>query len=225
MKKTFVFSAILIIIIASTTVLLTKYDVPASEVKKQEIYVGVAYCGNSVEAGKQLIDKIKGYTNLFVLQSGTLERDLNSVTELGDYAVSAGLYFLPYFGSYLPPTFPLWLQNATQRWGSHLLGVYYDDEPGGKMLDNYAYFKDAAGDSIIKTSNGDIEVEMLDGVNILYQFDGIINVFEPANVTENSGSNGLAINETGDLYVTFYSNGTINVAEANVLTPTSEDVI
>lgn len=123
MKKTFVFSAILIIIIASTTVLLTKYDVPASEVKKQEIYVGVAYCGNSVEAGKQLIDKIKGYTNLFVLQSGTLERDLNSVTELGDYAVSAGLYFLPYFGSYLPPTFPFGCRMP-RRGGDHIYWAF-----------------------------------------------------------------------------------------------------
>jgi hypothetical protein len=50
-----------------------------------------------------LIDKVKGYTNLFVLQCGQLQRSLESVDELGDYAVSSGLYFLPYFGNYLNP--------------------------------------------------------------------------------------------------------------------------
>ena len=33
-------------------------------------YFGVTYCGNSVGDAKQLIDKVKTYTNLFILQSG-----------------------------------------------------------------------------------------------------------------------------------------------------------
>ena len=70
----------------------------------ETVYVGVTYCGNSVKDGKALIDKVKHYTNLFVLQSGTLQRDLESVNELGDYAISSGMYFLPYFGYYIEET-------------------------------------------------------------------------------------------------------------------------
>ena len=65
-----------------------------------------------------MIDKVKGYTNLFVLQSGLLQRDFKSVDELGDYAVSAGMYFLPYFGTYIQSSFSSWLETAKQRWGT-----------------------------------------------------------------------------------------------------------
>ena len=89
-----------------------------------DIYVGVTYCGNTVSDAKLLIDKVKGYTNLFVLQSGLLERDFDSVNEIGDYAISAGMYFLPYFGNCVQSTFLSWLDQAKQRWGTHLLGIY-----------------------------------------------------------------------------------------------------
>lgn len=183
----------------------------------------MSYCGDSVEGGKILIDKVKSYTNLFVLQSGTLQRDLNSVEQLGDYAVSQGLYFLPYFGSYVPVSFSLWLENVTQRWGTHFLGLYYDDELGGKMLDDYVEFgKDAStGDSIMKTRYGDIAVQKPNGVVIHYEIDGIINVLEPA-----SSFNSMIINrtETTDVYATFYPNGTITVAKSDASTAPNDQI-
>ena len=84
--------------------------------KLTNTFVGVSFGGNSVAQGEQLVDKVKGYANLFVLQSGVLEQDFNSVNELGDYAVAAGMYFLPYFGAYVPSTFAAWLVSAEQRW-------------------------------------------------------------------------------------------------------------
>jgi len=109
-----------------------------------------------VAEGKMLIDKVKWYTNLFVLQSGQLQRNLASVDELGDYAVSSGLYFLPYFGTYIESTFSNWLTTAKQKWGNHFLGVYYSDEAGGKMLDGNVEFRNATGDTVKKTIYGDI---------------------------------------------------------------------
>src|SRR4030065_1857727 len=115
-----------------------------------------------------MIDKAKGYTNVFVLQSGELQRDFESVNQLGDYAVAAGMRFLPYFGTYIKQPFSSWLETAKQRWGDRLLGVYYGDEPGGKMLDDYVEFeKTVDGDSISKTRYGDVKVEKQDGVGIL----------------------------------------------------------
>jgi hypothetical protein len=220
MRRALVILAIAIIIVASFAVLFTKHIMPNS-VEDYKAFVGVAYGGDSVEGGKLLIDKVKGYTNLFVLQSGTLQRDLNSVEQLGDYAVSNGLYFLPYFGSYVPLSFSSWLENATQRWGPRFLGVYYDDELGGKMLDdNVEFGKDAAtGDSIMKTRYGDIVVQKPNGVVIHYEINGIINLLEPA--TSNSIINRT---ETTDVYATFYPNGTINVAKSDASTAPSDQV-
>lgn len=194
MKKVFAVSAILIII-ALFAVLIIKYDFPKTT-ENNQTYVGVAYCGDSVAEGKLLIDKVKHYTNLFVLQSGSLQRDFKSVDELGEYAVSSGLYFLPYFGTYIEATFSAWLETAKQRWGNRFLGVYYGDEPGGKMLDDYVEFKDTTtGDSIMKTKYGDIVVEKSNGVVIHYEIGGIIHLSEP--------------NGTGSsVYGTFYPNGT-----------------
>jgi hypothetical protein len=169
----------------------------ASSTKTPDSYVGIAYCGDTVEDGKALIDKVKGYTNLFVLNSGLLQRDFDSVNTLGDYAVNAGMYFLPYFGIYVQATFEPWLQTAKERWGGHFLGVYYGDEPAGKMLDDYVEYTDlATGDTITKTRYGDLYVEQTDGTKITYQIEGPITLYQPAAL---DGTN---------YEVVFYPNGT-----------------
>ena len=195
MKKLLAASAILII--ALSTALVIAYEA-FQNAETPEVYVGVSYGGNSVEEGKQLIDKVKGYTNLFVLQSGLLQRNLDSVDELGDYAVSSGMYFLPYFGNYIEATMSAWLENAKQEWGNRFLGVYYSDEQGGKMLDDDVKFTDeATGDTIPKTKYGDMVVKKSGDVVIHYEFNGIIHLSEP-------DENG----ESTTAYSTFYPNGT-----------------
>ena len=161
MKRAFtaIILVVTVVIALFVSISLSRNDSSTSS-ENPKAYVGVAYCGDTVAQGKLMIDKVKDYTNLFVLQSGLLQRDLNSVDELGNYAISAGMYFLPYFGNYIQSSFSLWLETAKQKWGTHLLGVYYSDEPGGKMLDGYVEFKDAiTGDSITKTTYGDIVVQ------------------------------------------------------------------
>jgi hypothetical protein len=195
MKKLLAASAILII--ALSTALVITYDT-FQTAETPEVYVGVAYGGNSVEEGKQLIDKVKGYTNLFVLQSGLLQRSPDSINELGDYAVASGMYFLPYFGNYVEATMSAWLETAKQKWGNRLLGVYYSDEQGGKMLDDDVKFTNAAtGDTITKTKYGDIVVKKSGDVVIHYELNGVIHLSEPVE-------NG----ESTTAYSTFYPNGT-----------------
>lgn len=208
MKREFVAIAILaIVIIALFAVIFTENNPSTTSQNPPNAYVGVTYCGNSVAQGEQLIDKVKGYTNLFVLQSGVLEQDFKSVDELGDYAVAAGMYFLPYFGAYVPSTFSAWLVTAKQEWGNHLLGVYYSDEPGGKMLDDYVYFNDSAtGDTITKTIYGDIVVQKPNGVVIQYEMNGIINLYQP----DISNSSSDIDNEA-----TFFPNGTIQLVRSS----------
>ncbi len=165
--------------------------------KPAKVYVGVTYGGDTVEGGKMLIDKVKGYTNLFALQSGLLQRDLDSVSELGDYAVASGMYFLPYFGNFVQESFVGWLQMAKERWGDHFLGVYHGDEPAGKVLDAYVTFDTASGDSITKTPYGDVVLQKTNGVIINYDLEGAIHLYEPIP--------GVDLNSEA----TFYPNGSI----------------
>lgn len=218
MKRAFVVLAVLIILIAMVATLLAQYDIPKKLTHNEMIYVGVTYCGDSVVDAKLLIDQVKSYTNLFVLQSGNLQRNLAIVDEIGDYAVSSGLYFIPYFGSYISPSLSSWLEAAKQRWGLRFLGVYYDDEPGGKMLDDYVEFKDAeTGDTITKTRYGDLVVEKPNGVVIHFEIGGTIHLFEPALLSENSNfapAEPAQVWAT-DIYATFYPNDTVVIKGSN----------
>ncbi len=137
MKKIFTFSIILLIAII-TAALLIPCAMISNNTQKRPFYVGVAFCGDTASEAKLLIDRVKTYTNLFVLQSFTVSRNETATKEICDYAVAQGLNIILNLGIRNDTTFswqyPL-LQNAKQRWGDRFLGVYYDDEPGGIQLD------------------------------------------------------------------------------------------
>ncbi|MGD6934572.1 MAG: hypothetical protein ACQCN5_10235 [Candidatus Bathyarchaeia archaeon] len=198
MKKMYITAIALVIIITLSGILIVT---SGPQNNKTPVYVGVTYCGNSEAEAKQLIDRVKGYTNLFVLQSGELQRDFDVVNEIGDYVVDCGLYFLPYFGNFVQATFSSWLDSATQRWGNHLIGVYYSDELGGKMLDDYTEFTDPSGDVITKTRYSDIVVKKVSGETIHYEINGNINVLQPG------------VNGQSDVYLTYFPNGTVTVKD------------
>ena len=159
-------------------------------------FVGVSYCGESVEQAKLLIDKVKSYTNLFVLQSGPLQEFPDKINEICDYAVSSGLYFIVYFGIDRWWSLSNWLETCEDRWGERFLGVYYGDELGGKMLDSEVQFWDEnTSSSIIKYSDGEIQgVKVDDQRTMNYWPDGKIELIET---------------EANTTYITYYPNGTI----------------
>ena len=128
-----------------TAAFLVPYTLTNKSTETKSFYIGVNYCGNSTSDAKLLIDRVKTYTNLFVLQSSVVWGNETATKEICDYAVAKGLNILLNLGTrnatfpwYSDTTF-LWhlllLQNAKERWGNRFLGVYYDDEPGGVQLD------------------------------------------------------------------------------------------
>ena len=110
-------------------------------------YVGIAFGGNTTDQAKQLIDKVKSYTNLFILDSGRnpISANQSKVEEVCDYAVGKGLYVIINLGIkneydssdwfWGQPSLDGIKQQWTQRWGDKFLGIYYNDEPGGIQLD------------------------------------------------------------------------------------------
>ncbi len=109
----------------------------------KQTYVGVAFCGDTVDQAKQLIDRVKNYTNLFILQSGPISMDENATRDACDYAVNNGLNIIVYFGDLAPRVLAekglewrtAFVNSAQTRYGERFLGVYYYDERGGIYLD------------------------------------------------------------------------------------------
>jgi hypothetical protein len=107
-----------------------------------EFFVGVefAYSGN-VNDLKALVDKVKDYTNVFVI--GALEISFNQtkLDESCDYVVDTGLHLIVFFTDskeyHYANNYTIfdWEAEAKQKYGDMFLGVYRYDEPGGNQLD------------------------------------------------------------------------------------------
>lgn len=132
--------ALAILVLVSLAFFLPYLEVSQkqSQQSKQSIFhFGVSFCGNTTEQADLLINKVKDYTNLFVVQSGPVSDNETALNEIVGYAVKSGLDVIVYFG-YIEPTNDwrlTWLDYAKQQWGSRFLGVYLNDEPGGQIID------------------------------------------------------------------------------------------
>ena len=141
MKRVHILSLILIIIlIAASATFLVSY-VQSSNQPKAPVYVGIAYGGNTTAEAKLVIDRVKSYTNLFILDSGInpVSSNQSAVKEICDYAVNAGLNIIVNVGTWTNRTDWQWkvqfLNQSKQTYGDKFLGAYYDDEPAGIPLD------------------------------------------------------------------------------------------
>ncbi len=141
MTRIHILSLILIIIIVIATVsLLFSYTESGGNNGKNSIYVGVAFCGNTTTQAYALIDRVKSYTNVFVLDCGInpISDNLTLAREICDYAVSSGLYLIINLGTWTPGAWPAKVQFLNESrflYGNKFLSVYYDDEPGGIEMD------------------------------------------------------------------------------------------
>lgn len=107
-------------------------------------FVGVEIAYGGLEDLKLLVDRVKSFTNLFVigLPNASLGLSFNKtqLTEAADYICEAGLHFIVQYTSpilYMRHSYDPneWITYAMKRYGGKFLGVYYFDEPGGRQLD------------------------------------------------------------------------------------------
>jgi hypothetical protein len=93
--------------------------------------------GNQTAQVKALVDKVKDYTNFFVLGSTDLLINESALTEACDYIYNAKLSFIVQFRGLEQYNYSItdWMLYAQQRYSSQFLGIYRYDEPGGRQLD------------------------------------------------------------------------------------------
>ena len=87
--------AILLIALISVSLFLTFNKPSGQTVTTRTFYVGVEYAyGNQFNELKTLVDKVKDYTNLFVIGSPSLTFNRSALDESCNYLYSSGLNFI-----------------------------------------------------------------------------------------------------------------------------------
>jgi len=113
-------TAALIVTLLAVTILIATN--PATEmvaaVDEQTFFVGVTYGGDNVADAKTLIDRVKGFTNLFILQSGPLQQDIEAINLICRYASEAGLYNIVYLSAANPSNCVEKFFSGFKVWGS-----------------------------------------------------------------------------------------------------------
>lgn len=107
---------------------------------KDSFFFGVTYGSNTTQEAKTLIDEVKGYTNLFIVDSWDVSTNETALNEICQYAVDSGLSVIVYFDYvFFEPKewswLHSWMETTTQKWGDKFLGIYLYDEPGGNQID------------------------------------------------------------------------------------------
>jgi hypothetical protein len=131
-------STTVILILVIILPLFLNFSLPAKASESSSgLYFGVDIAYESVSISEQLIDKVGAYTNIVVLGC-TGYYNTTRLTVLSDYAYSKGLSIMVYSDSRKYPG-AQWFANADSKYGDKFLGIYWDDEEGGKQLDQQNY--------------------------------------------------------------------------------------
>lgn len=141
-RRFIVLCAVLALLVILLSVFVVNGYFTHPTVKSREFYVGVEYAyADDTAQLKALVDKVRDYTNLFVIGSIAISFNRTALDESCDYIAQSGLNFIVLFtgkdqynwtGSY---GITDWMADAQLRYGDKFLGIYKIDEPGGNQLD------------------------------------------------------------------------------------------
>jgi hypothetical protein len=210
-------ATVTILLLLFGLIIITSYAVLNKETKQgqdKKFYVGVTYCGNSTQEAKELIDKVKDYTNLFVIQSEQFWWNITILEEIGDYVITSDLNYA-ISGVTSTAYVNWWVNDAKERWGEQFIGIYYNDEPGGNMLDGQVKLES----TVIRYDDGGISIEenitkREMGAISIYDYekdttyfpDGTINI----NIKQYDTQTGRRLSQSHET-ILYYPNGTITV--------------
>ena len=108
---------------------------PVKEPSKPDFFFGVDTAYDDVEDIKNLVDKVKAYTNFFGIGSIGITFNLTKLDEVCQYVCDSGLYFMVYMHPHEDIDQSQWVADARKKWGDCFLGLYVADEFGGRQID------------------------------------------------------------------------------------------
>lgn len=160
-------ASVIIVVLISSSLLVIWSFLPDKNGSSAEFFVGVQLGYGGVDDCKALVDKVKNYTNLFVISSYDVTQNDADLNEVCDYIYDSGLSFIIYF-QYTSVNHQYstknWTIQAKETYGDQYLGEYFLDEIGGKQLDmgyphigsSYSYM-DAANEfvELVQTYSAD----------------------------------------------------------------------
>ena len=128
------------------------------EASNEEFFFGVSFGGNTTNEAKLLIDKVKDYTNLFVINSWDISKNETALNEICQYAVDANMNIIVYFDYVFYNPEPwlwlnTWMDTTKERWGDQFLGIYLYDEPGGNQIDTGQWRTGDAAEKAMKNAS------------------------------------------------------------------------
>ena len=113
---------------------------------QRDSFFGVSFGLETADEAKLLIDKVKDYTNLFLVNSWDISTNETALDEVCDYAAESGLSFMVFFDyisvsehAYGYPWHREWVTTAKDTWGNKVLGIYIYEGPGGKQIDTGSF--------------------------------------------------------------------------------------
>ena len=131
---------LLIVLLVSTITIPIVYEKYFKNETNENFFFGISFGGNTTSQAKSLIDKVKDYTNLIIINSYDVTINETMLNEISQYAVDANMHFMVFFDFLSHIGYPWhltwWLDNAKERWDEEFLGVYIYDEPGGRQIDS-----------------------------------------------------------------------------------------
>jgi len=136
---------VLIVLVALSLFLAVNWS--SNKTAGRQFYVGVEYAYGEnqtvqVELSQiqALVDKVKDYTNLFVIGSLGFTFNETALTQACDYVFQAKLNFIVLFTGLDKYSYNItqWMEDAKARYEEQFLGIDRYDEPGGNQLDTGA---------------------------------------------------------------------------------------
>ena len=132
MDKQFLMIFSIILLIPSVLIGYTFLDRDSSQEVIPEFFVGIDVAYDNLDEIKELIDEVSPYTNLFVIGTTGISYNETKLNETCQYLYDQDMYFIIYTHSrnrFEP------IIKIEEEYPDHFLGVYFDDEQGGKQLD------------------------------------------------------------------------------------------